>query len=112
MEGRGMKKTKKTRLTAAIFAAAMGLSGCTTDGESAKSSSEEEKTTAAETTAEVTKTTEFDPAKVMMTTLYAPPEYFQNKTIETTTEDIPEITEYDPADDEIEDVYGPPEWFE
>ena len=85
-----MKKTKKTRLIAAILtAAAAGLAGCT------------------------------DPPDEEVQDVYGPPPEYEQSEAEDIAGDSTESSradstdsEYSPRDEDIEEVYGPPEWFE
>lgn len=77
-----MKKTDKTALTAAVFAAALGLSPVNSIG------------------------ADYSPSEDYPSTVYGPPEYFATMT------EPAETTRFDPYENELPGVYGPPEWFE
>jgi|GEM_PF-1844062 hypothetical protein rflaF_02283 len=87
-----MKKTKKTAITAAIFAAAMNLAACETDSYE-KSKSEYE----------APATEEYRPEDDEVYDVYGPPIAYEE---EHTT-----VGEYKPEEEIQLPVYGPPECF-
>ena len=89
--GKSMKKSRKTRLIAAAFAATAGLTSC-------------QMAYGPPPTNEVTSeaVTEYDPAKDDVQDVYGPPVTEAEETEE----------EYRPENDKVQLVYGPPESFE
>ena len=86
-----MKKSKKTRLIAAMFAAAAGLTGCDQGG------SDVQTVYGPPVTENTTATSEYDPAKDDVQDVYGPP-----------VTEAEQTTEYKPEKDKVQLVYGPP----
>jgi hypothetical protein len=86
-----MKKSSKTKLMAAMFAAAAGLTGCD------HGNSDVQVVYGPPVTENTTMTSEYDPAKDEVQDVYGPP----------VTEAEP-TTEYKPEKDKVQLVYGPP----
>lgn len=90
-----MKKSRKTGLIAAAFAAAAGLTGCD------HGDSNLQTVYGPPPTENTTFTSEYDPAKDEVQDVYGPPV--------TEAEETQEATEYKPEKDKVQLVYGPPE---
>ena len=87
-----MKKTSKTKLMAAMFAAAAGLTGCDHGNSGVQT------VYGPPVTENTTMTSEYDPAKDEVQDVYGPPAAEAEPT-----------TEYKPERDKVQLVYGPPE---
>ncbi|HCJ40156.1 MAG TPA: hypothetical protein DHV89_00430 [Ruminococcus sp.] len=132
-----MKKTKKTRMIAALLTAAAGLAGCrdplsdevqavygpppASDNTSAEASadSSQAEDSSTDSTAVLTNVTlssaadSYDPSEEEIEDVYGPPEYFNGEEEEEVEEAVSEAdNSYDPSEEERQYVYGPPEWLE
>ncbi len=129
-----MKKTKKTRMIAALLTAAAGLAGCTdppsdevqavygpppaSDNTSAEASadSSQAEDSSNDSTAVLTNVTlsstadSYDPSEEEIEDVYGPPEYFNGEEEEEAVSEAD--NSYDPSEEERQYVYGPPEWLE
>ena len=129
-----MKKTKKTRMIAALLTAAAGLAGCTdppsdevqavygpplaSDNTSAEASadSSQAEDPSTDSTAVLTNVTlssaadSYDPSEEEVEDVYGPPEYFNGEEEEDAVSEAD--NSYDPSEEERQYVYGPPEWLE
>ena len=90
-----MKKTSKTKLMAAMFAAAAGLTGCDHGNSGVQT------VYGPPVTENTTITSEYDPAKDEVQDVYGPPV--------TEAEKTEAASEYKPEKDKVQLVYGPPE---
>ena len=94
-----MKKNKKTRLMAAILAAAAsGLTGCDTNSDSVQTVYGPPQTNEVTSAA----TSEYDPAKDDVQDVYGPP------VTEAKEESTAPTTEYAPEKETVAALYGPP----
>lgn len=129
-----MKKTKKTRMIAALLTAAAGLAGCTdppsdevqavyvpppaSDNTSVEASadSSQAEDISTDSTAVLTNVTlssaadSYDPSEEEVEDVYGPPEYFNGEEEEEAVSEAD--NSYDPSEEERQYVYGPPEWLE
>ncbi len=87
-----MKKTSKTKLVAAMFAAAAGLTGCDHGNSGVQT------VYGPPVTENTTMTSEYDPAKDEVQDVYGPP-----------VTEAEATTKYKPEKDKVQVVYGPPE---
>lgn len=131
-----MKKSKKTALTAAIFATALNMSACTPPDTAIQTEygapiavPNEQETPAPDTkTPEIPETEEtYNPEEEMPMEVYGPPKFLEDTTeenLEEETEEQPSMNdeeqttppeettqEYHPQVDRPVLVYGPPETF-
>lgn len=90
-----MKKTQKTALTAAAFAAAINITAC---GSSTETNPSAEK----ETLSQISYSAGYNPENDELYGVYGPPIAYEE---ETTAE---KTTEYDPQEEWAAPVYGPP----
>lgn len=86
-----MKKSSKTKLMAAMFAAAAGLTGCD------HGNSNVQDVYGPPVTENTTAMSEYDPAKDDVQDVYGPP-----------VTEAEATTEYKPENDKVQLVYGPP----
>ena len=122
-----MKKTQKTKLTAAILAAAVNFSSCTSGGEVQNvygppvdytdTSASQTVTTAAETTQTTAAVTTISTTTVSVTEVTEPTttESSTEVTEPTTAESVTDAVEtepYTPGKESFAAVYGPPDFLD